>query len=333
MGALVAETSIEWTDRTWNPVRGCSRVSEGCRNCYAERMAARFSGTRPGESPWRGGTLPDDPFFGFAEMTKAGPRWTGRVELIPGKLDEPLRWRKPQRVFVNSMSDLFHESLDFHDIAAVYGVMSSASHHTFQILTKRPARRREFFRWMCALSGDDLTAGDSGVKTMATDPVFGAEMAAGNRGVRFGARSPDNINRAWPLPNVWEGVSVEDQKTKDERVPLLLGTPAAKRFVSYEPALGPVDFTGWLYSCDGDCSQPAHEVTPTLSWVIVGGESGPGARPFDVAWARATVAQCKAAGVACFYKQGGAANHCAHDAKGGHFECFPEDLRVREFPA
>ena len=267
----------------------------------------------------------------FAQSTLAGPRWTGRVELIPSKLDEPLRWRKPRRVFVNSMSDLFHEALLKTEIEQVFDVMSNAPRHTFQVLTKRPERMQEFMEWRVE-------------------------------------------RRADLAPNVWLGVSVEDQATADERIPLLLQTPAAVRFVSLEPALGPVDFDGpspypdkgWLCGwhaepehasgCDGSCSQgrcpEAVQVqNERLDWLIVGGESGPGARPFDVAWARPVVAQCKAAGVACFVKQLGArpmssdyadrafysgADHRLNtifDPKGGAPSEWPEDLRVREFPA
>lgn len=305
-------TGIQWTSRTWNPVRGCTRVSEGCRNCYAEAMAAR---NLPGmRSPTTG-----EP---FATRTKAGPRWTGRVELIPEKLREPLSWRKPCRVFVNSMSDLFHEALDFKDIARVMDVIEAAQRHTFQVLTKRAARMSEFF---------DYTTGALGLK---------------------------------PPPNLWLGVSVEDQATADERIPLLLQTPAAVRFVSYEPALGPVDFSLWL--------GPVHPHA-VLDWIIVGGESGPGARRFDASWARSTAAQCRAAGVACFVKQmgawvkgdadgfrvdrwlcsdvlqgdyvfvPGATNRARRpltavafglsDRKGGDPSAWPVDLRVREFPA
>ncbi len=346
-------TSIEWTDRTWNPVRGCSRVSEGCRNCYAERMAARFAG-------------PGEPFHGFAKVVaprdaldRVGVRrngWTGRVELIPEKLEEPLHWRKPARVFVNSMSDLFHEALSFHDIAAVYGVMAY-SPHTFQVLTKRPERRRAFLRWMGVLTGPRDAHGNQPLANMATDPVMGAVMAAGARGVRLGSRTPSEP--AWPLPNVWEGVSVEDQATADARIPLLLQTPAAKRFISYEPALGPLEMLpSWLagYDYSGGLKHSA----PRLDWVIVGGESGRGARWFDVAWARSVVAQCREAGVSVFVKQLGARVECdlseantswflgtllghtitsqtayvrLKHPKGADPAEWPEDLRVREWPA
>ena len=256
----------------------------------------------------------------FAVRTPAGPRWTGRVELIPSKLDEPLRWRKPQRVFVNSMSDLFHESLSFKDISRVYGVMARAHWHTFQVLTKRPERRAEFFR-----EGDRL------------DQCLGAAFGIGPSW-RHAPSPPGDF--AWPLPNVWEGTSIENQATADERIPLLLQTPAAKRFVSYEPALGPIDFDPWVTPC-GCTTVVEHR---RLDWVIVGGESGPGARPFDLAWARSTIRQCREAGVACFMKQWGAhpfdsedrANaHVASrkDRKGGNPSEWPEDLMVREFPA
>jgi len=324
------------------------------------------------------------------------PRWTGRVELIPSKLDEPLRWRKPRRIFVNSMSDLFHEKLSDEAIAAVFGVMAACPQHTFQVLTKRPERMRRWFEWVGGHEG----------------PHSAATLCAMFAGRNIGASRTGGTASRWPLSNVWLGVSVEDQTTADERIPLLLQTPAALRFVSYEPALGPVDFSSHLrrsrnfhvsmsvegairnrsYGCltddtgralsrmeaetellrlhasgaklisAGGCSSfsdqtgcPGHD-NPRLNWLIVGGESGPGARPFDVAWARSAVAQCKAAGVPVFVKQLGARphgepwlkangrwvqtdNHPAlrdavilADRKGGDPSEWPEDLRIREFP-
>jgi len=305
-------TGIQWTDRVWNPVRGCSRVSEGCRNCYAERIAARFSG-------------PGKPFAGFARREAPhGPvhphdlalwepkdrvaRWTGKVALVPEKLDEPLHWRKPSRVFVNSMSDLFHEKLSDGEIDQVFAVMAEAQRHTFQILTKRAERMRQY---------------------------------------SVGHTLPGCVWK-WPLPNVWLGVSVEDQTTADERIPLLLQTPAAVRFVSYEPALGPVDFHVYL-STDATEDCPACGSVMgcdhgALDWLIYGGESGPGARLNDIAWAESARDQCKEAGVAFFCKQLGAypiidpryvrprATRFLRDPKGGDPEEWPEDLRVREFP-
>jgi protein gp37 len=283
-------TAIEWTDQTWNPVRGCSRVSAGCVHCYAERIAARFC--RGGAGVGRGG-----PFGGFAKSTPDGPRWTGRVELIPEKLEQPLHWKRPRRVFVNSMSDLFHEKLDGDDIGKVFAVMAQAERHTFQVLTKRPQRMLDFVNlW----TGSYITGR--------------------------------------VLPNVWLGVSVEDQATADERIPLLLQTPAAVRFVSYEPALGPVDLRVYLGLVT---------LYRVPFWIIIGGESGPGARPFDLAWAQSVIEQCKAAGVACFVKQLGShpvrkCSDLSHpncvdqvplvSAKGGDPSEWSADLRVREFP-
>lgn len=300
-------TGIQWTDRTWNAVRGCSRISEGCRNCYAERVATRF-GTK------------DGPFSGYATMTKSGPRWTGKVELIESQLLEPLKWRKPQRVFVNSMSDLFHESLPDEAIDRVFAVMALCPHLTFQVLTKRAKRMREYFSSISRLKEIDA-------QVCEISAYLGDQQ---------------DWDNALPMPNVHLGVSVEDQKAADERIPELLRTPAAIRFVSYEPALGPVDFheyawegiepTGKFRTYRGKREMEFDARGRKLHWVIVGGESGPGARPFNVDWARNTIRQCKAAGVAVFYKQGGYSNRCAHDKKGGHFECFPEDLKIREFP-
>jgi len=318
-------TSIEWADCSWNVVRGCSRVSEGCRNCYAERIAVRFSG-------------PGQPYEGFADVP-AGRRhsqtgaatcgvrgkWTGRVELIPSKLDEPLHWRKPRRVFANSMSDLFHEKLDPLAIGRIFGVMAEAHWHTFQVLTKRPEIMRDWSRAVGHYPRGDRSE----------TPVMG-----------------------WP-PNVWLGVSIEDQATADERIPLLLQTPAAVRFISVEPMLEQID----LCLTAGSEVSGAEGAARGIHWVIVGGESGPGARPFDIAWARSVIAQCREAGVACFYKQAGC-NVIVRDVddmgpddyrawddvhrgepfppegvrlrlrspKGGDPSEWPEELRVREFP-
>ena len=326
---------IAWSDETWNPVRGCSRVSEGCRNCYAETMAARFSGV-------------GQPYEGLAKMTPSGPRWTGEVRLVSEHLADPLRWKRPQRVFVNSMSDLFHEKLPDEVIAAVFGIMSAASEHTFQVLTKRAARMVEWFKWAAseAARRAHIDAAHFCTKLAAEELRESGETKI--RGIQAGR---------WPLPNVWIGVSAEDQATADERIPLLLQCPAAVRWVSYEPALGPVDFDGDAYSwrgwlrgwhcepqhargCDGSCAsgccpEPTQVQNERLDWIVVGGESGPGARPFDLAWARQTIAQCKAAGVPVFVKQLGAKHGLVwklKDRKGGDMAEWPDDLRIREFP-
>lgn len=331
------KTGIAWTDATWNPVRGCSRVSEGCRNCYAEAVAARFSG-------------PGQPYEGLARRvplkhsTQDVPRWTGKVRMVEHVLDQPLRWTRPRRIFVNSMSDLFHESIPYEQIARIFGVMLLAERHTFQVLTKRPKRMAEWFRWIgsnpvhlaeTAASPKRYVVG-AAASCLA---ILGASLSDGQaRGPLFTAwiagrlmPAPDAaIRMRWPLPNVWLGVSVEDQATADERIPLLLEAPAAVRFVSAEPLLGPVVF-GLAYS-----------ERVEIDWVIVGGESGAGARPMDVAWARSIVAECRAAGVPVFVKQLGAhpfdmgtlpSERLLSDRKGADPSEWPADLRVQEFPA
>ena len=295
----MSQTPIEWTDYVWNPTRGCSRVSEGCRNCYAERIAARFS-QGFGDSHKEQG-----PFAGYAIRTDSGPRWTGKVELIESKLLEPLHWKKPRRVFVNSMSDLFHENLPDESIDRVFAVMETTRHITYQVLTKRAQRMREYLsNWR-----------------------------------RAGSLLKEQGRR--PLDNVWIGVSVENQATADERIPELLRTPAAIRFVSYEPALEQVNFTPFL---DPVSFSIGLGMRRGIGWGIIGGESGPGARPFDIEWARNTIRQFKAAGVPLFVKQLGARpvwnfpnvsnSEVAQlkDSKGGDWAEWPADLRVREFP-
>jgi len=338
-------TPIEWTDRTWNPVRGCARVSPGCEHCYAERVAHRFGGK-------------GQPYEGLTVLGKHGPRWAGRARFVPEMLGEPLRWRKPQRVFVNSMSDLFHEDIADEEIAAVFGVMAACPLHTFQVLTKRPARMAEWFEWV----GDDPHMQLAG----QADQVMNSLLAG-----RLYKHFDDEMGETdlpWPLPNVWLGVSCEDQQRADERIPLLLQCPAAVRFVSAEPLLGTIDFLrvqwpgrhkvdvlrggGWF---DGPFTlrQPGdsfvnHSDMATINWVIVGGESGPGVRPCHVDWIRDIVGQCKVAGVSCFVKQFGSALYrspptyldldglargALRDRKGGDPREWPSDLRVREFPA
>jgi protein gp37 len=273
------KTKIEWTDASWNPIRGCSRVSEGCRNCYAERIAARFSG--PGQA-----------YEGVAEMrrscgtpgqavhgAKEVPRWTGKVRFIEEHLEDPLHWKKPRRIFVNSMSDLFHEKILDKWIHLIFGVMAACPQHIFQILTKRPLRMREWAREV-----------ENRVPKAGCNPWL----------VDWPSPTGEPRTGKWPLPNVWLGVSVEDQKTADERIPLLLQTPAAVRWISYEPALGPVDLWKYTYS---DVKMKEHSL---LDWVVCGGESGPGARPMHPDWARSVRDQCAAAGVPFFFKQWGA---------------------------
>jgi len=261
---MSARTGIEWTEATWSPVTGCSKVSPGCAHCYAERMAHRLAG--------RVGYDADEPF---------------RVTLRPEKLGEPLRWKRPRRVFVCSMGDLFHEDVPDEFIAAVFGVMAEAHWHIFQVLTKRPARMAEW----CELA------------------------AARRRTVTWSSRAllGDLSNGPWPLPNVWLGVTAEDQKRADERIPLLLQIPAAVRFVSLEPLLGPIDLERQFALIDSNGEPYAPRCDPggasSLGWVIVGGETGPGARSIvHPGWVRDIRDQCQEAGVAFFFKNWGGVN-------------------------
>lgn len=274
-------TKIEWTEATWNPIRGCTRVSEGCRNCYAERVAARFNG-------------PGQPYHGLVERTAKGARWTGKVMLVESVLDQPLRWAWPRMIFVNSMSDLFHEAVPDEWIDRIFAVMAMAPQHTFQVLTKRPERMRSYLEHARARCRSWRSPFGSG---RVFDP--------------FAPGSP------LPLPNVWLGVSAEDQATADKRVLALLLTPASVRFVSAEPLIGPIDFRAIRWSDVAAMDALTGEVRQGslpplvpwpgrfLDWIIVGGESGPGARPMLPDWARSIRDQCAAAHVPFFFKQWG----------------------------
>lgn len=313
------KTGIQWCDATWNPIRGCSRVSEGCRHCYAEAVAARFCG--PGQ-PYEGlvkvitteKVHRRDFANGSVELRKVetrDARWNGEVRFVAEHLADPLRWRKPRRIFVNSMSDLFHESLTNEQIAAVFGVMAAAPQHTFQVLTKRARRMREWFEWR------------------HRDPQWAAlrcQEIAIQHGAWISLLDPTGYAKlGWPLPNVWLGVSVENQAAADERIPELLATPAAVRFISAEPLLGELDLdvprcgyrfheedwgiaddgaTPWCMRCDSERSF-GHwlNLDGGIDWVIAGCESGPGARPCEVEWLRSLRDQCAEAGVAYFLKQ------------------------------
>ena len=269
-------TQIEWTDETWNPAVGCERVSPGCDNCYAVRVAHREM-----QPAHVGLTGYDD-----SGERRPGPYWTGEVRLLPERLEEPLRWRKPRRVFVGSMTDLFHPAVPDSFLAAVFGVMAAAPQHTFQILTKRPQRLARMADWL---------------------HENGASVA------RMRYEVLDAIPN--PLPNVWLGTSVENQRYADLRIPHLLATPAAIRFLSIEPLLGPVDLEDISDARSGaqvdalHCDEGPEDAgwigTGTIDWVIVGGESGPGARPMHPAWARSLRDQCVAARVPFFFKQWG----------------------------
>jgi protein gp37 len=335
-------TKIEWAEDVWNPIVGCSVISPGCTNCYAMRDA------------WRKSANPKTPqYHGLTRMTRGGPVWTGEMRLHEPALTKPLKRRKPTMYFVNSMSDLFHESVQDAWLDQVFAVMALCPQHRFLILTKRADRMRAY---MTRLLDEPLR-----------DTV--RRMAAARPAWKYGA----GLDIVIPAPNVWLGVSAEDQPRADERIPHLLATPAAVRFVSVEPMLGPVsmlvtDHRGHdIHALRGIAVDPTdpdgadkYYRTAKLDWVIVGGESGPNARPMHLDHARDVVRQCQAAGVPPFVKQLG--RQCVmnrHDAvlavalgagwdalepgsdlgtvtfrhrKGGDPLEWPADMRVQQFP-
>jgi protein gp37 len=252
----MSKTRIEWADAVWNPVTGCSKVSEGCDNCYAERMSKRLAG--------RCGYPAANPF---------------KVTFHEDRLGDPLRWRKPKRIFVCSMGDLFHDDVPDEFIARIWWVMGQCAGyldpsrhrpHTFLVLTKRASRMKDWIRGWC-------------------------EPHTRKRWVEsFGAVYDwESGPRYWPdvLPNVWLGVTAENQETADKRIPMLLQIPAAVRFVSCEPLLGPVGLAAYISN--------------GIQWVIVGGESGPDARTVHPDWVRSIRDQCIAAEVPFLFKQWG----------------------------
>jgi protein gp37 len=351
---MSTSSSIEWTDATWNPIIGCSKVSPGCANCYAERMAGRLAAM--GQRAYQDVVAAPD--------TRYGPlsRWNGKTTMVESALDAPLHWRKPRRVFVCSMSDLFHPNVPTDWIDRVFAAMALCPQHTFQVLTKRPERAAEY-----------LARGFVGVATAissgSVDGVLGKLNDMPYVKVKLDDRG------GWPPPNVWLGTSVEDQQRADERIPHLLRCPAAVRFLSLEPLLGPVDLTALrpplcdpLDALRGGWHRGDHRIyeqaAGRIRWVIVGGESGPKARPCNVEWIRSIVRQCADAQVPCFVKQVGARPYVTmdehsrcnwgaaiaerhindvlagqnvveyrpHDPKGGDPAEWPADLRVRQWP-
>lgn len=223
-------TGISWTEETWNPLAGCTKVSEGCKNCYAMRDAYRLSHAVHPKT--------QAAYEGLTVMQSGKPQWTNWLRMLPERLDQPLRWKRPRRIFVNSMSDLMHEGVPLSFIQEVFQVMRQAHWHQFQVLTKRSARLAEI--------GEELI---------------------------------------WS-PNIWMGVSVENREYA-YRIDDLRSVPARVRFVSAEPLLGPL---------------PRLNLSG-IHWVIVGAESGPGARPMECDWAREIKNECVAQSVAFFMKQ------------------------------
>jgi protein gp37 len=349
------KSDIEWTDATWSPIVGCTRCDPGCENCYSEELTAtRLASQRK--------------YKGLAVINAHGDaRWTGELRFDPPTLSDPLRWARPRMVFVCSMSDLHHERNSTADVAAVYGVMSLAHHHTFQVLTKRADRRAAFFR--------EVTRQDCVAELARRDVLPGGFM----RRARLCSPARAGAHDRWPLPNVWHGVSASTRKGLDDRWRGLYDTPAVVRFLSLEPLLEHVVVDDRLnphrdHSCarggvahnSSDMCAACHDggdPLPAVDWVIVGGESAKkrdDARPFNVAWARSIVAECRASKVPVFVKQLGAevlwdgdvatpdaiwpegtkmvarpgapARVLLRHRKGADPAEWPADLRVREMP-
>lgn len=283
----MATTSIEWTQgldgvkgKVWNPVTGCTKVSQGCKNCYAETIAKRF---------WK------------------DRRFT-EVQFHPERLEQPLHWKKPSMIFVNSMSDLFHEDIPDNFIADIFGIMAIGKQHTFQVLTKRPDRMLKFVKKYYGNSD-------------YIEPIY----------------ANYSHTAKIPIPNIWLGVSVENQEAANERIPLLLQTPAKIRWISAEPLLGKIDLTfpighwedmkcdriiGWNGKWKEDCI-----AINKLDWVVVGCESGPNRRECKIEWVESIVEQCKSAKVPVFVKQLSMGGAVIKD-----INQFPKHLQIREYP-
>ncbi|CVI59449.1 phage Gp37/Gp68 family protein [Agrobacterium leguminum] len=300
-------THIEWTDATWNPITGCSIVSPGCTNCYAMKLA----GTRLKHTDSR---------RGLTTETKAGPVWNGDVRFNAEWLTQPLHWKRPRKIFVCAHGDLFAEGVPDDWIDKVFAIMALSPQHTFQVLTKRPetmwqyVSHPETYRRVYSIACD-----------FAIEMSLNVTLIANRSHTQFAPSGPRVFLNQWPLTNLWLGVSAEDQKRADERIPVLLETPAIVRWLSAEPLLGPLDLetlrlqnvlspldalrgstwevtrAGRFYH--GPIDRTKHR---RLDWVVVGGESGSGARAVHPAWVRSIREQCAAADVPFFFKQWGA---------------------------
>lgn len=307
-------SDIEWTDTTWNPVIGCELASPGCAICYAATMAKRQVGMAQGHgrvSHYADVVHIDEP--GGKKRRGAGI-WNGQTRFLPERLGEPLKWRKPRMVFAPSMSDFFHPSVSFYDVAAILGVMAVTPRHTYQVLTKRPARLLKFLRWLrhsapmalgtgCVLGRSLVAALNVAINSLRRDAQTAAQREHTERLIAAQTRLAVAVEAgtSLPLPNVWFGVSVEDQKRADERLPLLATVRAMgwHTFVSAEPLIGAI-------SDEQSRTTLGVSFWEAAEWVIVGGESGPMARECNGAWVRRVIADASRAGCAVFVKQLGA---------------------------
>ncbi len=311
---MATNTTIEWTDKTWNPTRGCSRVTDECAHCYAEPIAHRFGG-------------PGKPYEGLVHSTGA---WNGQIRLVPDLLTDPLRWINGHRVFVNSMSDLFHENVPFEFVDKVMAVMACTTRHTYQVLTKRPDRMVKYLERLDDSRIDSVFEWPELIRPLDVWPQW-TPHREGKRG------GYDCCGPIWPLVNVWFGISAGRQAAFDERWEIIedadLDLTGWNLFLSAEPLLEALGIALALPRADMPYG-------PKLKWVICGGESGPGARPCALGWLKDIVRQCSQSETPVFVKQVGACptnregERCPHitDRKGGDIEEWPAELRIRLFP-
>lgn len=307
----MGKTAIQWASDTWNPTTGCDRLSPGCSHCYAVPQAERNQRMIRAVGKH---VEPTDPYMRDGDPKTSGPGFG--LQMHESRLDQPLRWKRGRSIFVNSMSDLFHPEVTDEFLDRVFAVMALATQHTFMILTKRPERMREYVTGASGRIADTIIR----MRRERGEKVSTVPLAHIPLGTPW-----------WPLANVWLGTSVENARWRT-RIDVLREIPAAIRFLSCEPLLGPL--------CDpeeGPYIPPLGMLDLTgIHWAIVGGESGPGARPMDVKWVRDIVAECRAQGAAPFVKQLGeiwSREHLGHHGHAGNIDEFPADLRVREMPA
>lgn len=316
-----------WWDRNWPVLEGCAPCSPACDNCFAAEYAHRF-----------GGSLPY-----LRGLTTKDGKWNGTVIMRQDQLELPLKTKKPTVWFVAERSDLFHPAVPFEFIASVFGAISHARHHNFMVLTKRPERMAEFFvwlssetthkeAWVATVNHAEFICGEKkGARGSENDPAECLAISAfyDRSIIAKGGHPHGSHYDQWPLPNLWLGVTAENQEQAEKRIPLLLQTPSAHRFVSVEPMLGAIDLSQhlnlhWRSTAGIDLDAPQFE--PRLNWIICGGESGRNARPTHPDWVRSLRDQCHAAGVPFFFKQWGEWAGGKFDRRKGKMICNPSSV-------
>ncbi|HTV33660.1 MAG TPA: phage Gp37/Gp68 family protein [Methylocella sp.] len=265
---MSVDITIEWADAIWDPLVGCSRKSAACRHCYAEALTAASAQ----DAQWG---------LGYAEIGPAGPAWTGKIALRDDRLTLPLTWDTPRRILVNALSDLFHESAQNEVTDRIFAIMALCPHHIFEILTKRPKIMQAYI----------------------TEPATPARIAKVMD--EIAPQDSSHSLSVWPLKHLWLGVTAENQKEAERRIPVLLETPAALRFVAAEPLLEALDLKAGIWLRDATETGPASGSGPRIDWVVAGGEIGAEAKACHPDWARSLRDQCIKGGTAFFWRQWG----------------------------